>query len=89
MLLEDYQYSNTNFNLSNWYSKNFFASILLSYSLVLNTLDEKVVHSVLDEIIFKLSAFNDAEIGAAATRALVNIADVHTPLIRLLYTRYK
>ncbi|XP_030828844.1 IQ calmodulin-binding motif-containing protein 1 [Strongylocentrotus purpuratus] len=58
-------------------------------SLVLNTLDEKVVHSVLDEIIFKLSAFNDAEIGAAATRALVNIADVHTPLIRLLYTRYK
>ncbi|XP_041460563.1 IQ calmodulin-binding motif-containing protein 1-like [Lytechinus variegatus] len=58
-------------------------------SLVLNTLDEKVVHSLLDEIIFKLSAFNDAEIGAAATRALVNIADVHTPLIRLLYTRYK
>ncbi|XP_038049435.1 IQ calmodulin-binding motif-containing protein 1-like [Patiria miniata] len=57
--------------------------------MVLQTLDEKVVHSLLDEVIYKLSAFNDAEVGAAATRALVNIADVHQQLIRLLYTRYK
>ena len=56
---------------------------------VLNSLDEKVVHSLLDEVIYKLSAFNDAEIGAAATRALVNISSIHQPLIRLLYTRYK
>ncbi|XP_033625036.1 IQ calmodulin-binding motif-containing protein 1-like [Asterias rubens] len=56
---------------------------------VLKTLDEKVVHSLLDEVIYKLSAFTDPEIGAAATRALVNISDVHQPLIRLLYTRYK
>ncbi|XP_071489929.1 IQ calmodulin-binding motif-containing protein 1-like [Diadema antillarum] len=58
-------------------------------SVVLNTLDEKVVHSLLDEIVFKLSAFNDAEIGAAATRTLVNIAASHEALIKLLYTRYK
>ncbi|XP_022084664.1 IQ calmodulin-binding motif-containing protein 1-like [Acanthaster planci] len=57
--------------------------------VVLQTLDEKVVHSLLDEVIYKLSAFTEAEVGAAATRTLVNIADVHQPLIRLLYTRYK
>ncbi|XP_072020773.1 IQ calmodulin-binding motif-containing protein 1-like [Amphiura filiformis] len=56
---------------------------------VLNSLDEKVVHSLLDEVIYKLSAFNDPETGAAATRALVNISSIHQPLIRLLYTRYK
>ncbi|PIK56897.1 putative IQ calmodulin-binding motif-containing protein 1 [Apostichopus japonicus] len=56
---------------------------------VLDTLDEKLVHSLLDEIIYKLSAFSDAELGAAATRALVNIADVYQPLIKLLYSRYK
>lgn len=64
-------------------------SAVRANSAVLKTLDEKVVHSLLDEIVFKLSAFNDAEIGAAATRALVNIADVHSALIKLLYTRYK
>ncbi|XP_071942070.1 IQ calmodulin-binding motif-containing protein 1-like [Antedon mediterranea] len=57
--------------------------------LVLQSVSDKVVFSLLDEMIYKLSAFNDAEVGAAATRALVNIADVHPPLIQLLYNRYK
>ncbi|KAJ8035612.1 IQ calmodulin-binding motif-containing protein 1 [Holothuria leucospilota] len=56
---------------------------------VLDTLDEKLVNSLLDEIIYKLSAFSDAEVGAAATRALVNIADVYQHLIKMLYSRYK
>ncbi|XP_070535462.1 IQ calmodulin-binding motif-containing protein 1-like [Ptychodera flava] len=68
---------------------NLVQSMIRASTQVLSSLDEKVVFSILDELVYKLSAFTEADIGAAASRALLAVADVHQPMIQLLYSRYK
>ncbi|XP_077993838.1 IQ calmodulin-binding motif-containing protein 1-like [Glandiceps talaboti] len=68
---------------------NLVQSMVRANMQVLQTLDEKVMFSIIDELVYKLSAFTDADVGAAATRALLAVADVHKMMIQMLYSRYK
>ncbi|XP_068543585.1 IQ calmodulin-binding motif-containing protein 1 [Anas acuta] len=64
-------------------------SILGVNSSVLLQVDEETLHSVLDELVYKLSSTTNPVIGNAATKLLLLIAKFCKQLLNLLTTRYK
>ncbi|XP_035427090.1 IQ calmodulin-binding motif-containing protein 1 isoform X1 [Cygnus atratus] len=64
-------------------------SILGVNSSVLLQVDEETLHSVLDELVYKLSSTTNPVIGNAATKLLLLIAKFCKQLLKLLTTRYK
>ncbi|XP_019378132.1 PREDICTED: IQ calmodulin-binding motif-containing protein 1 [Gavialis gangeticus] len=64
-------------------------NILRVNSAVLLQVDEKILHSILDELIYKLSSTTNPVIGNAATKSLLLVAESHPHLVNLLSTRYK
>ncbi|XP_025909915.1 IQ calmodulin-binding motif-containing protein 1 isoform X2 [Nothoprocta perdicaria] len=64
-------------------------NILKVNSPVLLCVDEKFLHSVLDELVYKLSSATNPVIGNAATKLLLLLAKFSQQLVKLLTTRYK
>uniref|UniRef100_A0A8C3SFK5 IQ motif containing B1 n=1 Tax=Chelydra serpentina TaxID=8475 RepID=A0A8C3SFK5_CHESE len=64
-------------------------NILRVNSSVLLHVDEKILHSVLDELVYKLSSATNPVTGNAATKLLLSVAESHPQLVELLSTRYK
>ncbi|XP_013816218.2 IQ calmodulin-binding motif-containing protein 1 [Apteryx mantelli] len=63
--------------------------ILRVNSPVLLRVDEKILHSLLDELVYKLSSTTNPVIGNAATKLLLSLATFCQQLVKLLTTRYK
>ncbi|OXB81613.1 UNVERIFIED_CONTAM: hypothetical protein H355_008775 [Colinus virginianus] len=51
--------------------------------------DEEILHSVLDELVYKLSSSTNPVVGKAATKLLLLMANFCKQLLKLLATRYK
>ncbi|XP_007071950.2 IQ calmodulin-binding motif-containing protein 1 [Chelonia mydas] len=64
-------------------------NILRVNSSVLLHVDEKILHSVLDELVYKLSSTTNPVTGNATTKLLLSVAESHPQLVELLSTRYK
>ncbi|XP_059676104.1 IQ calmodulin-binding motif-containing protein 1 [Gavia stellata] len=64
-------------------------SILRVNSSVLLQVDEETLHSVLDELVYKLSSTTNPVIGNAATKLLLLMAKSCKQLVKLLTARYK
>ncbi|XP_062434428.1 IQ calmodulin-binding motif-containing protein 1 [Rhea pennata] len=64
-------------------------NILRVNSPVLLHVDEKILHSVLDELVYKLSSTTNPVIGSAVTKLLLSLAKLCQQLVELLATRYK
>ncbi|KFQ53315.1 IQ calmodulin-binding motif-containing protein 1, partial [Pelecanus crispus] len=58
-------------------------------SSVLLQVDEETLHSVLDELVYKLSSTTNPVIGNAATKLLLLVAKFCKQLVKLLTARYK
>ncbi|XP_033729194.1 IQ calmodulin-binding motif-containing protein 1-like [Pecten maximus] len=56
---------------------------------LLKELDTKLVNSIMDELVYKLSVNNEVQIGAAATKCVLRICDFYKPMVDTLCTRYK
>ncbi|XP_009666158.2 IQ calmodulin-binding motif-containing protein 1 [Struthio camelus] len=65
------------------------SNILRVNSPVLLRVGEKILHSVLDELVYKLSSTTNPVIGNAATKLLLSLAKFCEQLVKLLTTRYK
>ncbi|XP_010153709.1 PREDICTED: IQ calmodulin-binding motif-containing protein 1 [Eurypyga helias] len=63
--------------------------ILRVNSSALLQIDEETLHSVLDELVYKLSSTTNPVIGNAATKLLLLVAKYCKELVKLLTTRYK
>ncbi|KFR01113.1 IQ calmodulin-binding motif-containing protein 1, partial [Opisthocomus hoazin] len=64
-------------------------NILRVNSSVLLQIQEETLHSVLDELVYKLSSTTNPVIGNAATKLLLLVAKSCKQLVKLLTTRYK
>ncbi|KAM9284121.1 IQ calmodulin-binding motif-containing protein 1 [Cariama cristata] len=64
-------------------------NILRVNSSVLLEVDEETLHSVLDELVYKLSATANPAVGSAATKLLLLVAKFCKQLVKLLAARYK
>ncbi|XP_039351077.1 IQ calmodulin-binding motif-containing protein 1 isoform X4 [Mauremys reevesii] len=64
-------------------------NILRANSSVLLHVDEENLHSVLDELVYKLSSTTNPVTGNAATKVLLAVAESHPQLVELLSTRYR
>ncbi|XP_069472795.1 IQ calmodulin-binding motif-containing protein 1 [Ambystoma mexicanum] len=64
-------------------------NIIRANSSVLHHIDEQVIHSVLDELIYKLSSSSNPVTGSAATKALLIMAESYEPIVQILGMRYK
>ncbi|NXX11977.1 IQCB1 protein, partial [Podargus strigoides] len=64
-------------------------SILKVNSSVLLQVDEETLHSVLDELVYKLSSTTNPVVGNAATKLLLLMAKLCKQLVKLLTARYK
>ncbi|XP_065607184.1 IQ calmodulin-binding motif-containing protein 1 [Cyrtonyx montezumae] len=64
-------------------------SILGVNSSVLLQVDEEILHSVLDELVYKLSSSTNPVVGNAATKLLLLMAKFCKQLLKLLATRYR
>ncbi|KAM9548744.1 IQ calmodulin-binding motif-containing protein 1 isoform 1-T3 [Guaruba guarouba] len=64
-------------------------NLLKVNSSVLLQVDEETLHSVLDELVYKLSSTTNPVIGNAATKLLLVVAKFCKQLVKLLATRYK
>ncbi|NWI08552.1 IQCB1 protein, partial [Crypturellus soui] len=64
-------------------------NILKVNSPALLCVDEKILHAVLDEVVYKLSSTTNPVIGNAATKLLLLLAKFSQQLVKLLTTRYK
>ncbi|NXA46751.1 IQCB1 protein, partial [Nothocercus julius] len=64
-------------------------NILKINSPALLCVDEKILHSILDELVYKLSSTTNPVIGNAATKLLLLLAKFSQQLVKLLTTRYK
>ncbi|XP_040980147.1 IQ calmodulin-binding motif-containing protein 1 isoform X2 [Aquila chrysaetos chrysaetos] len=64
-------------------------NILRVNSSVLLQVDEETLHSVLDELVYKLSSTTNPVIGNAATKLLLLMAKFCKQLVKLLTARYK
>ncbi|NXK84929.1 IQCB1 protein, partial [Amazona guildingii] len=64
-------------------------NLLKVNSSVLLQVDEETLHSVLDELVYKLSSTTNPAIGNAATKLLLVVAKFCKQLVKLLTTRYK
>ncbi|CAH1774154.1 unnamed protein product [Owenia fusiformis] len=53
------------------------------------TVDNKVLHNILDELIYKLSASMDESVGSASTKCLLTLCDAQATMIEILCSRYK
>ncbi|XP_021353561.1 IQ calmodulin-binding motif-containing protein 1-like isoform X2 [Mizuhopecten yessoensis] len=56
---------------------------------LLKELDKKLVHSIMDELVYKLSVNTEVSIGALATKCVLRICDFYKPMVDTLCTRYK
>ncbi|NXI54824.1 IQCB1 protein, partial [Chloroceryle aenea] len=63
--------------------------ILRVNSSVLLQVDEETLHSVLDELVYKLSSTTNPVLGNAATKLLLSVATFCEQLVKLLRARYK
>ncbi|NXT88621.1 IQCB1 protein, partial [Anhinga rufa] len=64
-------------------------NILRVDSSVLLQVDDETLHSVLDELVYKLSSTTNPVIGNAATKLLLLVAKFYKQLVKLLTARYK
>ncbi|NXU51807.1 IQCB1 protein, partial [Turnix velox] len=64
-------------------------NILKINSSVLLQVDEKALHSVLDELVYKLSSTTNPVVGNAATKLLLVVTKCCRELLKLLTARYK
>ncbi|XP_074949148.1 IQ calmodulin-binding motif-containing protein 1 [Phalacrocorax aristotelis] len=64
-------------------------NILRVNSSVLLHVDDKTLHSVLDELVYKLSSTTNPVIGNAATKLLLLVAKFCRQLVKILTARYK
>ncbi|XP_053926313.1 IQ calmodulin-binding motif-containing protein 1 isoform X2 [Cuculus canorus] len=64
-------------------------SVLKVNGSVLLQVDEKTLHSVLDELVYRLSSTTNPVIGSAATKLLLLVAKFCKQLVKLLTARYK
>ncbi|NXV25828.1 IQCB1 protein, partial [Rissa tridactyla] len=64
-------------------------NILTVNSSVLLQVDEETLHSVLDELVYKLSSTTNPVVGNAATKLLLLVAKFCKQLVKLLTARYK
>ncbi|NXW29245.1 IQCB1 protein, partial [Phaetusa simplex] len=64
-------------------------NILRVNSSVLLQVDEETLHSVLDELVYKLSSTTNPVLGNAATKLLLLVAKFCKQLVKLLTARYK
>ncbi|KFW69303.1 IQ calmodulin-binding motif-containing protein 1, partial [Pygoscelis adeliae] len=64
-------------------------NILRVNSSVLLQVDEETLHSVLDELVYKLSSTTNPVIGNAATKLLLLVAKFCKQLVKFLTARYK
>ncbi|NWQ76009.1 IQCB1 protein, partial [Columbina picui] len=64
-------------------------NILRVNSSVLLQVDEETLHSILDELVYKLSSTTNPVIGNAATKLLLLVAKFCKQLVKLLTARYK
>ncbi|NXG45619.1 IQCB1 protein, partial [Psilopogon haemacephalus] len=64
-------------------------NILRVNSSVLLEVDEETLHSVLDELVYKLSSTANPVIGSSATKLLLLVAKFGKQLVELLTARYK
>ncbi|KAM4668514.1 IQ calmodulin-binding motif-containing protein 1 isoform 3-T5 [Amazona ochrocephala] len=64
-------------------------NLLKVNSSALLQVDEETLHSVLDELVYKLSSTTNPAIGNAATKLLLVVAKFCKQLVKLLTTRYK
>ncbi|XP_069717525.1 IQ calmodulin-binding motif-containing protein 1 isoform X2 [Phaenicophaeus curvirostris] len=64
-------------------------SVLKVNGSVLLQVDEKTLHSVLDELVYRLSSTTNPVIGSAATKLLLLVAKSCKQLVKLLTSRYK
>ncbi|KFP92341.1 IQ calmodulin-binding motif-containing protein 1, partial [Apaloderma vittatum] len=64
-------------------------NVLRVNSSVLLQVDGETLHSVLDEIVYKLSSTSNPVVGNAATKLLLLVAKFCKQLVKLLTTRYK
>ncbi|MGH0170000.1 UNVERIFIED_CONTAM: hypothetical protein FKN15_058112 [Acipenser sinensis] len=58
-------------------------------SVVLMKTDEKTVHAMLDELVYKLSSSTNPVTGIAATKAMILIANCHQSIVKSICNRYK
>ncbi|XP_013413711.1 IQ calmodulin-binding motif-containing protein 1 [Lingula anatina] len=56
---------------------------------VFSTLSERLVNSILDELVYKLSASTNMDIGSATTRILLTICDTNPPMVEQICIRYR
>ncbi|XP_041118821.1 IQ calmodulin-binding motif-containing protein 1-like [Polyodon spathula] len=64
-------------------------NIIRVNSVVLMKTDEKTVHAILDELVYKLSSSSNPVIGIAATKAMILIANHHQSILKSICNRYK
>ncbi|XP_064419996.1 IQ calmodulin-binding motif-containing protein 1 [Latimeria chalumnae] len=58
-------------------------------SIILSKVEKKTIHSILDELVYELSATTNPVTGSAATKSLLLMAESHDPVVQMLCTRYK
>ncbi|XP_029461066.1 IQ calmodulin-binding motif-containing protein 1 [Rhinatrema bivittatum] len=64
-------------------------NILRVNSSVLSQIHGNSLHSILDELVYKLSSATNPVIGNAATKSLLLMVESHRPLVQLLDMRYR
>uniref|UniRef100_A0A8C3VJ05 IQ motif containing B1 n=1 Tax=Catharus ustulatus TaxID=91951 RepID=A0A8C3VJ05_CATUS len=64
-------------------------NILRINSSVLLQVEEETLHSVLDELVYKLSSTTNPAVGSAATKLLLLVAKLCKQLVQLFTARYK
>ncbi|XP_046355575.2 IQ calmodulin-binding motif-containing protein 1-like [Haliotis rufescens] len=63
--------------------------VIRAYGVALSQIDQKIVYSILDELIYKISVNNNVAVGAAATKCILKICDAFRLIVDVLCTRYK
>ncbi|XP_041373463.1 IQ calmodulin-binding motif-containing protein 1-like [Gigantopelta aegis] len=63
--------------------------VIRTYGVAVSQIDQKIVYSIMDELIYKLSVNNNPEIARAATKCVVRMCDCYRLLAEVLCTRYK
>ncbi|XP_027534771.1 IQ calmodulin-binding motif-containing protein 1 isoform X1 [Neopelma chrysocephalum] len=64
-------------------------NILRINSSVFLQADKATLHSILDELVYKLSSTTNPAVGSAATKLLLEVAKLSKQLVQLLTARYK
>ncbi|CAH2305024.1 IQ calmodulin-binding motif-containing 1 [Pelobates cultripes] len=64
-------------------------SILRADRVILNQVPDNVLHPILDELVYKLSASTNPVIGSAATRSLLQMIESRPDIGRIMGIRYK